>query len=107
MIRGYRDFIGHGIPLDLSRIVVGGISIPCVDSVENLGVVIDSLKIYLETPDSEAVAKRVNSAIYSLQFFRYFASFNLRKQLVVSALLALCHLDYCFSPVYSDLFTTN
>ena len=46
----YRDyFIGHGIPLDLSRIVVGGISISCVDSVENLGVVIDSLKIYLET----------------------------------------------------------
>ena len=67
MIRGYyRDFIGHRIPLDLSRVVVGGISISCVDSVENLGVAIDSLKIYLETPDSsEAVAKRVNRALYS------------------------------------------
>ena len=95
MIRGYRDFIGHGIPLDLSRIVVGGISIHYVDSV---GVIIDSK--FTWKPQIEAVAKRVNRAIYSLQFFRHFTSFNLRKQLVSA--LALCYLDYC-SLVYSNI----
>ena len=97
IICGYRDFVNR-IPLDLSRIVVDGISIPYVYSVENLGVIIDSK--FTWKPQIEAVAKRVNRAIYSLQFFRHFTSFDLLKQLVSA--LALCHLDYRLL-VYSNI----
>ena len=77
---------------------MSSISIPYVDQVENLGVIIDSK--FTWKPQVEKVVKRVNCAIYSLNFFRQFTSFELRKRLVSA--LALSHLDYC-STVYSNI----
>ena len=90
IICGSRDFVNR-IQDDISRIVLNGISIPYVDTVDNLGVVLDAK--FTWKPQVEAVAKRVNRALYSLQFFHHFRTFQLRKQLVSA--LALCHLDYC------------
>ena len=78
--------------------MLNGVSIPYVETVENLGVVLDAKLTW--KPQVEALAKRVNRALYSLQFFRHFTTFQLRKQLVSA--LALCHLDYC-SLVYSNI----
>ena len=77
---------------------MGGIPFPYVDTVDNLGVIFDSK--FTWKPQVEAVAKRVNRALYSLQFFRYFTSFKLRKRLVSA--IVLSHLDYC-SLVYSNI----
>ena len=97
IICGYRYFVGK-IPQELPRIEVNGIPIPYVDQVENLGVIIDSK--FTWKPQVEKVVKLVNCAIYSLNFFRQFTSFELRKRLVSA--LALSHLDYC-STVYSNI----
>ena len=53
----------------------------------------------MEAP-GEKLLKRVNCAIYSLNFFRQFTSFELHKRLVSA--IALSHLDYC-SIVYSNI----
>ena len=79
IICGYRYFVDK-IPQELPRIEVSGIFIPYVDQVENLGVIIDSK--FTWKLQVEKVVKRVNCAIYSLNFFRQFTSFELRKRLV-------------------------
>ena len=68
-----------------------GTPIPFVDTVDNLGVIFDSK--FTWKPQVDAVAKRVNRALYSLQFFCHFTSFEMRKRLVSA--LAISHLDYC------------
>ena len=97
IICGSSGFVDR-IPHDLPRIEVSGIPIPYVDQVENLGVTIDSK--FTWKPQVEKVVKRVNCAIYSLNFFRQFTTFELRKRLVSA--LALSHLDYC-STVYVNM----
>ena len=72
-----RDFV-NGIPQDLPRIEVGGILIPYVDQVENIGVIIDSKLTW--KPQVEKVVKQVNSTVYSLNFFRQFTTFELGKR---------------------------
>ena len=86
MMCGSRDFVDR-IPHDLLRIEVSGIPIPYVGQVENLGVIIDSK--FTWKPQVEKVVKRVNCAIYNLNFFRQFTSFELRKRLVSSPCLIL------------------
>ena len=63
-----------------------------------LGVTIDSK--FTCKPQVEAVAKRVNRALYSLNFFCHFTTLELRKRLVSA--LVLSHLDYC-STVYLNI----
>ena len=89
MICEYRAFVGR-IPPDLPRIEVGGIPVLYVETAENLGVTIDSKFTWKRV---EAVAKRVNRALYSLNLFRHFTTLELRKRLVCA--LVLSHLDYC------------
>ena len=95
IICGSRNFVNR-IPHDLPRIEVSGIPIPYVGQVENLGFIIDSK--FTWKPQVEKVVKRVNSAVYILNFFRQY-TFELRKRLVSA--LALSHLDYCLT-VYSN-----
>ena len=64
---------------------------PYIDMVNNLGVIFDSK--FTWKPQIDAIAERVNRALYSLYFFRYFTSVQLRTRLVFA--LALSHLDYC------------
>ena len=97
IICGCRDF-GNRIPHDLPRIEVSGINIPYVAQVENLGVIIDSK--FTWKSQVEQVLKRVNRAVYVLNFFHQFTTFKLRKRLVSA--LALSHLDYC-STIYSNI----
>ena len=97
IICGYREFVDR-IPHDLPRIEVSGIPVPYVETAENLGVTIDSK--FTWKPQVEAVAKRVNRALYSLNFFRHFTTLELRKRLVSA--LVLSHLDYC-STVYLNI----
>ena len=84
MICGSREFVGR-IPPDLPRIEVSGIPVPYVEWVQ---------------PQVDAVTKKVNRALHSLNFFRHLTTFELRKRLVSA--LALSHLDYC-STVYSNI----
>ena len=65
---------------------------------KNLGVTLDSKFIW--KPQVEAVTKKVNRSLYSLNFFRHLTIFKLRKRLVSA--LALSHRDYC-STVYSNI----
>ena len=97
MICGSREFVGR-IPPDLPRIEVSGIPVPYVETAENLGVTLDSK--FTWKPQIDAVTKKVNRALYSLNFFRHLTTFELRKRLVSA--LALSHLDYC-STVYSNI----
>ena len=94
MICGYRALV-DSIPHDLPPIEVSGVHVPYVEIAENLGV-----KIYSKftwKPQIRAVAKKVNRALYSLNFFRHFTTLELRKRLVSA--LVLSHLDYC-STIY-------
>ena len=75
---------------------MSGIPVPYVETAENQGVTIDSK--FTWKPQVEAVAKRVNRALYSLNFFRLFTTLELRKRLVSA--LVLSHLEHC-STVYS------
>ena len=61
---------------DLPRIEVGGIPVPYVETAENLGVTINSK--FTWKPQVEAVAKTVNRALYSLNFFRHFTTLDLQ-----------------------------
>ena len=72
IICGSRDFVNR-IPQDLPRIEVNGIFTPYVGQVKNLGVIIDSK--FTWKLQVEKNVKRVNCAIYSLNFFRQFTSF--------------------------------
>ena len=72
--------------------------VPFVDTVSNLGVVMDSKLTWKAQVD--AVSRKVNRALYGLRRFRCCTTENLRKQLVSS--LVLSHLDYC-SLVYLDM----
>ena len=87
MICGSRDFVSR-IPPDLPRIEVSGMPVPYVETAENLGVTLDSK--FTWKPQVEAVTKKVNHALYSLNFFRHLTTFELRKRLVSA--LALSHL---------------
>lgn len=75
-----------------------GTPIPFMDTVVNLGVILDSKLTW--NPQVESVTKKVNRALYSLRFFRHCTTIELRKQLVSA--LAISHLDYC-SVVYLDV----
>ena len=65
----------------MPRIEISGIPIPYVDQVEKLGVVIDSKLTW--KPQVEKVVERINRAVYSLNFFRQFTTFELRKRIVL------------------------
>ena len=97
MICGYRVFV-DSIPLDLPRVEVNGIPVSYVETAENLGVTIDFK--FTWKPQVEAVAKKIDRALYSLNFFRHFTTLELRKRLVSA--LVLSHLDYC-STVYLNI----
>ena len=72
--------------------------VPVVDTVTNLGVVIDSKLTWKAQVD--AVSRKVNRDLYGLRRFRSCTSEIVRKQLANS--LVLSHLDYC-SLVYVDM----
>ena len=74
MICGSSDFVGR-IPSDLPYIKVSGISVPYVDTAENLGVTLDSK--FTWKSQVEAVTKKINRALYSLNFFRHLTTFEL------------------------------
>ena len=72
--------------------------VPFVDTVTNLGVVMDS-KLSWEA-QVDAVSRNVNRALYGLRRFQACTTEKLRKQLASS--MVLSHLDYC-SLVYLDV----
>ena len=72
--------------------------VPFVDTVTNLGVVMDSKLTWIAQVD--AVSRKVNRALYGLRRFGSYTTEILRKQLASS--LVLSHLDYC-SLVYLDV----
>ena len=72
--------------------------VPFVDTVTNLGVVMDSKLTWKAHVD--AVSRKVNRALYGLRRFRSCTTEILRKQLASS--LVLSHLDY-YSLVYLDV----
>ena len=72
--------------------------VPFVDTVTNLGVVMDS-KLSWEA-QVDAVSRKVNRALYGLRRFQACTTEKLRKQLASS--MVLSHLDYC-SLVYLDV----
>ena len=71
---------------------------PFVETVTNLGVVMDSKLTW--KPQVDAVSRKVNRALYGLRSFRSCTTEAFRKQLV--NVLAISHLDYC-SVVYLDV----
>ena len=72
--------------------------VPFVDTVTNLGVVMDSKLTWKAQVD--AVSRKVNRVLYGLRRFQSCTTEILRKQLAIS--LMLSHLDYC-SLVYLDV----
>ena len=72
--------------------------VPFVDTVTNLGVVMDSKLTWKAQVD--AVSRKVNGALYGIRRIRSCTTEILRKQLASS--LVLSHLDYC-SLVYLDV----
>ncbi|XP_016841597.1 uncharacterized protein LOC107981170 [Nasonia vitripennis] len=78
--------------------VQDGIFVPFVDTVTNLGVVMDSKLTWKAQVD--AVSRKVNRTLYGLRSFRSCTTEALRKQL--ASALAVSHLDYC-SIVYLDV----
>ena len=99
MICGYRAFV-DSIPHDLPRIEVSGMPVSYVETAENLGVSIDSK--FPSKPQAEAVAKKVNRALYSLNFCHHFTTLELRKRLVSA--LVLSHLDHRLSVFYANVY---
>ena len=75
-----------------------GVVVPFVDTVKNLGVIMDSKLTWKEHVDH--VTKTVNRVLYSLKFFKSSTTEALRKQLVDA--LAMPHIDYC-SIVFLDV----
>ena len=71
---------------------------PFVDTVTNLGVVMDSKLTWKSQVD--AISRKVNRALYGLRSFRSCTTMALCKQLVSA--LVVSHLDYC-SVVYLDV----
>ena len=69
-----------------------------VDTVTNLGVVMDSKLTWKSQVDT--INRKVNRALYGLRFFRSCTTMALRKQLVSA--LVVSQLDYC-SVVYLDV----
>ena len=65
MICDSRDFVDR-IPHDLLRIKMSGIPVRHVETAENVGVTLD-LK-YTWNPQVQAVTKKVNPDLYSLNF---------------------------------------
>ena len=72
--------------------------VPLVDTVTNLGIVMDSKLTWKAQVD--AGSRRVNRVLYGLRRFRSCTTEMLRKQLASS--LVLSHLDY-YSLVYLDV----
>ena len=75
-----------------------GVFVPFVDTVTNLGVVMDSKLTWKAHVD--AITRKVNRALYGLKSFRSCTTEALRKQL--ASALVVPHLDYC-SLVYLDV----
>ena len=78
--------------------VQDNIFVPFVDSVTNLGVVMDSKLTWKQQVD--AISRKVNRALYGLRSFQSCTTEALRKQL--ASALVISHLDYC-SVVYLDV----
>ena len=68
-----------------------GISIPFIDLVHSLGVILDCQLTWKNHVDK--VTETVNKILYSLCFFRRFTTEALRKRLAEALLFP--HLDYC------------
>ena len=71
---------------------------PFVDSVTNLGVIMDSKLTWKQQVD--AISRKVNRALYGLRSFQSCTTEALRKQL--ASALVISHLNYC-SIVYLDV----
>ena len=85
--------------LNLSGVEVqDNVFVPFVETVTNLGVVMDSKLTW--KPQVDAVSRKVNRALYGFRSFRSCTTEALRKQLVNA--LAISHLNYC-SVVYLDV----
>ena len=81
------NFSKHQPCIELSD----GISIPFVDSVRSLGVILDSQLTWKNHVDK--VTKTVNKVLYSLRFCRRLTTEALRKRLAEALLFP--HRDYC------------
>ena len=75
-----------------------GVFVPFVDTVTNLGVVMDSKLTW--KPQVDAITHKVNRALYGFKSFRSCTTEAVRKQL--ASALVVSHLDYC-SLVYLDV----
>ena len=86
--------------LNLPSIIVNdsGTSVPFVNEVLSLGVLLDSTLSW--KPQIQLINKKVNRTLYGLKVIRPCTSESLRIRLVES--LVIPHLDYC-SVVYSDI----
>ena len=94
MICDSRDFVNR-IPHDLPHIEMSDIPVPCVETAENMGVTIDCE--FTWKPQVEAVAKKINRSLYSLNFFRHYTTSELLNRVVPA--LVLFYFDY-WSGVY-------
>ena len=72
-------------------------SVPFVDEVTSLGVILDSTLSWKR--HIQYVSEKVNRVLFGLKFIKSCTSQSLRKSLVES--LILPHLDYC-TEVYAD-----
>ena len=87
----------HGLNLPGAE-VQDNVFVPFIDSVNNLGVIMDSKLTWKEQVD--AISRKVNRALYGLRSFQSCTTEALRKQL--ASALVISHLDYC-SIVYLDV----
>ena len=85
--------------LNISKVEVNclGDSVPFVDEVTSLGVILDSTLSWVS--QVQHVTKKVNRALYGLKVIRPWTSLSLRKRLIES--LVVPYLNYCCL-VYSD-----
>ena len=92
IVFGNNRYVNNVMSNSSLRIDLGdGIKISLSDSVESLGVILDARLTWKNHVDK--VAKKFNSVLYHLRFFRKYTTETLRKRLVEALLFP--HLDYC------------